>query len=94
MTESLIDAVASLGVPLLFFVVAGLAFADTAFLAYLVVPGEVGLVPIRSIVHSGASRSDGLVLADSVDGALAVFVHLSRRVWGCSAGGRAHPTVT
>jgi membrane-associated protein len=72
-TEGVIDAVASIGVPLLFFVIAGLAFADTAFFVDLVIPGEVGLVvagaavrgegPLGVAVAAGAL---GAVAGDSV----------------------------
>jgi membrane-associated protein len=68
-TEAVIHAVASLGVPLLYFLVAALAFGETAVLAGLVVPGEVGLV-----VAGAAVRGQGslwLAIAAGLAGALA-----------------------
>jgi membrane protein DedA with SNARE-associated domain len=68
-TEAVIHTIASLGVPLLYVLVAGLAFGETAVLAGLVVPGEVGLV-----VAGAAVRGQGsfwLTVAAGLAGALA-----------------------
>jgi membrane protein DedA with SNARE-associated domain len=67
-TEAVIGAVASLGVPALYVLVAGLAFGETAFLAGLVVPGEVGLVVAGAAVRGQGSL--GLAIAAGVAGAL------------------------
>ena len=64
MLRSLIDAVAGLDSPMLVLVVAGLAFAETAFLLDLVVPGEVGMV----IAGAAGAQAD-IPLAALVAGA-------------------------
>jgi membrane-associated protein len=68
-TEAVIHAVASLGVPLLYVLVAGLAFGETAFLAGLFVPGEVGLVVAGAAVRGQGSL--GWAIAAGIAGALA-----------------------
>jgi membrane protein DedA with SNARE-associated domain len=67
-TEAVIDAVASLGVPALYVLVAALAFGETAVLAGLVVPGEVGLVVAGAAVRGQGSL--GWAIAVGVAGAL------------------------
>jgi membrane protein DedA with SNARE-associated domain len=52
--RDLLDEIGGLGSPWLQLVAFGLAFAETAFLLDLVVPGEVGLV----VVGAGAARGD------------------------------------
>lgn len=74
MLRGLIDAVAGLDSPVLVVVVAALAFAETAFLLDLVVPGEVGMViagaagaqadvPLAALV---AGAAIGATLGDTV----------------------------
>lgn len=68
MLRSLIDAVAGLDSSLLVLAVAGLAFAETAFLLDLVVPGEVGMV-IAGAAGAQADIPLGALVAGAAIGA-------------------------
>lgn len=68
--DGLLDALGDLGPGFLHLAIAGLAFAETALLLDLLVPGEVGMVLAGAAAHRAEVQLPGLVLAGAVGAAL------------------------